>query len=118
MKDDAHEKLQIMDFMLNVFGKRWATRVFLRLLYSENRMGFNELLRAIPGINPKILAERLKSLESHGLIKREVETSPIRTYYSLTEAGSDLKGSIDSMLTWNRKWNFAIRKVRQLPKQF
>jgi DNA-binding HxlR family transcriptional regulator len=110
MGDDKQEKCQTMDYMLDVFGKRWATRVFLRLLYSEKRMGFNELLRATPGINPKMLAERLKSLESHGLVKREVETSPIRTYYSLTEAGIDLKGSIDFMLSWNKKWNFIICK--------
>lgn len=112
MGDDREEKCKHMDFMLDVFGKRWATRVFLRLLYSEKRMGFNELLRATPGINPKMLAERLKSLESHGLVKREVETSPIRTYYSLTEAGIDLKGPIDSMLAWNKKWCFGDYKKR------
>ncbi len=115
---EPQEKLQTMDFMLDVFGKRWATRIFLRLLYSGKRMGFNELLRATPGVNPKMLAERLKSLESHGLVKREVELSPIRTYYSLTEAGLDLKGSIDSMLAWNRKWNFANPKKHFPPKQF
>ncbi|NYZ79170.1 helix-turn-helix transcriptional regulator [Candidatus Micrarchaeota archaeon] len=118
MADEAQEKLKIMDLMLDVFGKRWATRVFLRLLYSGRRMGFNELLRATPGINPKMLAERLKSFESHGLVKREVETSPIRTYYSLTDAGLDLKDSIDSMLAWNKKWTSSIYKNRQQPKQF
>jgi len=113
MEDVKQEKCQTMDYMLDVFGRRWATRIFLRLLYSERRMGFNELLKAIPGINPKMLADRLKSLEAHGLVKREVESSPIRTYYSLTEAGLDLKGSIDSMLAWNKKWNFAISSKKR-----
>lgn len=82
MEEDAKQKCKTMDYMLDVFGKKWATRIFLRLLYAEKKMGFNEILRATPGINPKMLSDRLKSLEKHGLIKREVETSPIRTYYS------------------------------------
>jgi DNA-binding HxlR family transcriptional regulator len=118
MGEDGEEKCKRMDIMLDVFGKRWATRVFMRLLYSGKRMGFNELLRETSGINPKMLAERLKSLESYGLVKREVETSPIRTYYSLTEAGIDLKNSIDSMLAWNKKWGFTDYKKHSPPKQF
>jgi len=110
MEDDAKQKCKTMDYMLDVFGKKWATRVFLRLLYAEKKMGFNEILRATPGINPKMLSDRLKSLEKHGLINREVETSPIRTYYSLTEAGRDFKGAIEAMLAWNKKWTVITRR--------
>ena len=104
MDEEAQEKCKNMNYILDVLGRRWATRIFLRLLYTDKRMGFNELLRATPGINPKMLADRLKSLESHGLVKREVENSPIRSYYSLTEAGKDFKGAIEMMLEWNKKW--------------
>ena len=107
MDAEGLEKCITMDYMLDVFGKRWATRVFLRLLYSDRKMGFNELLRATPGINPKMLTDRLKSLEAHGLVKREVETTPIRTYYSPTEAGIDFRGCIESMIAWNKKWTFS-----------
>ncbi|MEM3555779.1 MAG: helix-turn-helix domain-containing protein [Candidatus Micrarchaeia archaeon] len=112
------EKCETIDFMLDVFGRKWTTRVFLRLLYADRKMGFNELLRATPGVNPKMLADRLKSLEKYGLIKREVQTNPIRTFYYVTEAGKDLKGVTDGMVAWNKKWNFLFQKKQEQPKQF
>ena len=102
--DEALDKYKTVDRMLDIFGGRWTVRIFSRLLYADRRMGFNELLRATPGINPKMLADRLKSLEANNLVKREIEKSPIRSYYSPTEAGRDLKDTVEVMLSWNKKW--------------
>ena len=105
--DEATAKCRSIDDMLDVFGRKWTARIFSRLLYADRRMGFNELLRATPGINPKMLADRLKSLEANNVVKREVEKSPLRSYYSLTEAGRDLRGVVETMLRWSERWGAA-----------
>lgn len=46
------------------------------------------LRRALPGITPKVLAERLRKLERWGLVRRE--PAGARVFYSLTGAGRAL----------------------------
>ena len=47
-------------------GDRWSLLVIEALLNSPRR--YNDLLDALPGIAPNILADRLRRLESGGLI--------------------------------------------------
>jgi DNA-binding HxlR family transcriptional regulator len=57
-------------------------------------------------ITPKVLSERLKELESEGLIKRQVDTSnfPIKSEYWLTESGLDFMPVISLMKSWALQW--------------
>src|SRR6188508_2310651 len=67
--------------------------------------GFNEILRAVPEISPKVLAERLKQLERDAVIVRRVlPTNPPSSEYSLGRLGTDLVPLIVSIERWGRDY--------------
>ncbi len=65
---------------------KWATLIIRDLLSGKKR--FSELERSLDSISPKILSERLRALESLGLVHRTVyPTVPPMTEYTLTATG-------------------------------
>lgn len=80
----------------DIVGHKWTTLVVRELISGKKR--YSELLRGISGISPRILADRLKSLESHGVLHRQVfPTTPPTTEYELTLLGRNLEGLIQAM---------------------
>lgn len=86
----------------NILGSKWAFHV-LRLL-SDGSFGFNEMQRAIDGITATMLSRRLKELECHGFVTKQVEpTTPPSTTYELTADGDqfvELLQRMESMVTF------------------
>ena len=75
---------------------KWTTQIVRDLLGGTRR--YSELLHGLPGISPKVLAERLRLLAAHGLVdKRTYPEVPPRTEYTLTERGRALEGVIRAM---------------------
>lgn len=69
----------------------------IRELLSGTRR-YTELQHALLGISPKILASRLRMLESKGLITRKIyPTVPPKTEYTLTVLGKKAEIVIRSM---------------------
>jgi DNA-binding HxlR family transcriptional regulator len=69
-----------------VFGK-WSTEVLVALHLAPS-VGFEELRRSLPGISPRVLSLKLKGLEQHGMVRREIlDSRPPRVRYTLTERG-------------------------------
>ena len=80
-------------------GSKWTPLVIFHLNAGGKRYG--ELRRALPGISPKTLAERLQTLEEQGLVTRTVHPDkPPRVEYALTERGRRLGGILDSIAEW------------------
>ncbi len=72
-----------------IIGKSW-TILLVRELFIAKK-GFNQLLRGVRGINSRMLALRLKELESYKLVRKKIlPQTPIRVEYSLTEKGKGL----------------------------
>ncbi len=83
MAEAAEENLRIAR---TVFGK-WSLEILV-LLYTMKQLGFEQARRALKGISPRVLSEKLKLLESEGLVSRDVlSQSPPRVSYKLTEKG-------------------------------
>ncbi|MEH7546583.1 MULTISPECIES: winged helix-turn-helix transcriptional regulator [Bacillaceae] len=62
---------------------------------------YHEIISSIPGISDRLLTERLRDLESEGLItKKVIATSPKRVEYELTTAGKDLEEVINTLVKW------------------
>ena len=81
--DSAELNLQIAK---TVFGK-WSLEIMV-LLYSIKQLGFEQIRRTLEGISRRVLSEKLKQLETRGLIRRSViSAGPQRVSYSLTEKG-------------------------------
>ncbi len=85
-----------------ILGKRWTIEIVRELFLGSTK--FNEVLKNVSGVNPRMLSLRLKELENHGLVKRAVYTgTPVRIEYALTGPGRDLIPVMFSMAKFSMK---------------
>ena len=88
---------------LDILQGKW-TFLILRDLFDGTKR-FGELRKSLHGISPKTLSERLKDLESKGIVNRTAyPTIPPTVEYALTEKGISLKPIIKEMKLWGAKW--------------
>jgi DNA-binding HxlR family transcriptional regulator len=88
---------------LDILGDRW-TMIVVRDLFRGARK-YGDFLASPERITTNILAERLKRLETEGLIeKKAYQDNPVRYSYSLTEMGKDLSPLIREMTRWAFKY--------------
>ncbi len=86
-----------------VLGRKW-TGLIIRQLCDGPRH-FCDLERGIPAVSARMLTERVKELESVGILTRTVETgTPVRTSYELTEKGRALIPVMRGIEQWARTW--------------
>ncbi len=86
-----------------LLGDRW-TLVILRDL-AERPMRFSELEDMSGGISPRTLVDRLRQMESDGLIAREsFREIPPRVQYSLTPKGVAAIPVIEALRTFGDSW--------------
>ena len=88
---------------LNVVGDRW-TVLILRDLFQARAARFQEFLDDLPGLGPNTLADRLKKLESEGVVARRFYSEhPPRAEYFLTKKGWELGPVLLALLAWGEK---------------
>jgi DNA-binding HxlR family transcriptional regulator len=88
---------------VELIGRRWSGAIISMMM--SGPQCFNELLAAVPGLSDRLLTERLRELESEGLVRRTVISGPpVRVSYALTEAGKSLKPVIESLSRWSERW--------------
>jgi DNA-binding HxlR family transcriptional regulator len=88
---------------VELIGRRWTGAVIRALLSGVTRFG--ELREAIPGLSDRMLSERLKELESEGIIERVVTPeTPVRIDYRLTEKGRALADAVQAVGAWAETW--------------
>jgi DNA-binding HxlR family transcriptional regulator len=86
-----------------ILGAKW-TAVLVHDL-SEGARRFTELEHSCPGISPRTLSERLRALETEGiLVRRSYAESPPRVEYELTAKGEALLPIIDAMREFGHDW--------------
>jgi DNA-binding HxlR family transcriptional regulator len=89
---------------IELIGKRWTGAILCALIEGPRR--YAELGKAVPGLSDRLLSQRLRELETEGLVEREVEAgSPVRVTYSLTERGVGLEPAIRELHSWANRWN-------------
>jgi DNA-binding HxlR family transcriptional regulator len=81
---------------LDLIGDRWTLLLLRELSMGDRR--FTDLRASLPGIAPNLLTERLRSLQTIGLIT-SVELPPpaARSVYRLTEEGKRVEPVLRSM---------------------
>jgi len=95
-----------------ILGDRW-TLLIVRDLLSGGRH-FNDLERGLPGISRGLLSERLSRLQEAGVLDKHSRGRGRKTKYSLTAAGMELHGVINSLMVWGAKWAFGEPTEEQL----
>ena len=84
---------------LDIVGDRWTMLVIRDLFLGKTR--FTQFLASSPGLPPKILSDRLKKLDEHGLIERVIYSQhPLRGEYRLTADGRSLAPVLEAMVRW------------------
>ena len=87
---------------LGLLNRRWTLHIVRALLSGKRR--FNEIGREY-GINPRTLSERLRELESQGLLTRKViSTMPPNVEYELTDKGLALNCIVEDLADWGKTW--------------
>ena len=88
---------------VELIGRRWSGAILNAML--PGPQCFNELLAIVPGLSDRLLSERLRELESEGLVCRNVLPGPpVRVSYEMTEAGKDLEPVIRALGQWAKRW--------------
>jgi DNA-binding HxlR family transcriptional regulator len=86
-----------------ILGAKW-TAVLVHDL-SEGPRRFSQLEHACAGISPRTLSERLRALETEGVVvRRSYPESPPRVEYELTDKGVALLPIIDAMRQFGQQW--------------
>ena len=90
-------------YTLELIGRRWVGAILRALMGAPRR--FNEILSAIPGLSDRLLTERLRELETEGIVARVVHGErPVRVSYELTSCGRSLEPIIRSVSEWAEAW--------------
>lgn len=84
-------------------GDRWSLLI-VRELGMFGPHGFNDLVTGLPGrISRSVLADRLRRLETLGLVSRADGHDP-HPAYRLTAVGQGLMATLGSLRTWADTW--------------
>jgi DNA-binding HxlR family transcriptional regulator len=84
-----------------VFAHRW-TPLILRELFAGARQ-FNEIRRGLPRISKTTLTQRLRALESAGVVTCEAGGLGRPTSYQLTSMGREFAPVIQSLAAWGQR---------------
>lgn len=90
----------IQDTIYTISGK-WKLPILMAIYSGANK--FRDIQRSVGRIITRVLSKELKELETHLLIKREVDDTYPRTItYNVTEYAFTLKPLVDEMIDWGR----------------
>ncbi|MFD9586156.1 winged helix-turn-helix transcriptional regulator [Streptomyces sp. NPDC059980] len=93
--DDACGAARAMD----VIGERWALLVVRELIFGPKR--FRDLRDGLPKASQNVLSQRLKDLETSGVVTRVELGPPASTSaYALTERGRQLEPVLIALSRW------------------
>jgi DNA-binding HxlR family transcriptional regulator len=85
--------------LLEKLQRRWTLQILLCVNAGAHR--FVDLRAAIPQLSANVLTQRLRALESAGLIERHFLPPPIaRHVYVLAAEAAGLKPALDALASW------------------
>ena len=81
---------------LDVVGERWTLLIVRELL--PGPMRYTELKSSLAGIATNLLAQRLRSMEADGIVKRHLAAAGV--VYALTPRGTALREPMEALGRW------------------
>lgn len=88
---------------LGIIGNTWKLLIFGQILSGSKR--FKDLHRNIEGISEKVLTDKLREMETDGLLIRTVFPEiPPRVEYSLSDLGKSMLPIFEQMAKWGREY--------------
>lgn len=110
-----------LNVSIEILGDRWSLLIIRDMMLRGFR-SYKEFLESYEGIATNILADRLRTLEAHGIITAQKDPSDGRKLiYSLTAKGIDLAPVLTEMVLWaaahEETGNPALVRLMQKDKQ-
>lgn len=84
---------------LDVVGDRWNLLIVRQLLLAPAR--YRQLLDGLGGVATNLLADRLRDLETAGVVQRRLAEEGNAIVYALTPWGAELREPIESLIRWS-----------------
>ena len=116
VEDDNTGRRQVYDACLEpcaiergmrIIGGKWTGSILWHL--KDGPVRFNDLARMVGGASKKMITDRLRHLEAHGLISREVQqTAPVTVQYEITAFGRTALGVLDALRQWTEDLPAAV----------
>jgi DNA-binding HxlR family transcriptional regulator len=96
---------------LDSVGDRWTLLLVEALLDGPRRFG--DLQEGLDGIAPNVLSQRLRRLESEGLVLAQPYSDrPQRYVYELTSSGHELAGALRLLSDWGARHGESAEPMR------
>ena len=90
---------------MRLIGGKWTGSIIYHL--KDGPVRFNDLARMLGGASKKMIDQRLKELESRGMVVRTVISDrPIAVTYELTELGASALEILDQLRNWSESNGF------------
>jgi DNA-binding HxlR family transcriptional regulator len=102
MKRTARRSDCPINFALQSFGDAWSLLVIRDLMFTERRT-YSDFLNAEERIATNVLADRLKLLQSQGIVRKDGEGRGAS--YALTEKGLDLLPAMLELISWSARYD-------------
>ena len=101
--------------VLDLLGDKWTLLVIRDLVLGKRR--YQEFLSSPEAMASNILAERLKRLQTGGLIRRRIyQRNPLRYEYVLTQKGKALEPILEAILAWGKSNIPAIKRFPRVER--
>jgi DNA-binding HxlR family transcriptional regulator len=84
---------------VELIGRRWTGAILAVLLEQHpSPLRFTELRGAVPDLSDRLLSERIRELEGHGIVAKD------QGRYALTPMGHELAPALGELRTWAQRW--------------
>lgn len=108
-RQDCASKVKYISDALYVLNGKWKLPLIFTLRQAPLR--FNEILKLVDGITPKVLAKELRDLEVNEFIVRKVyPTTPVTVMYEATSYSDTLKNVLYELGEWGEQHREKIRQ--------
>lgn len=108
-KQECVSKVRPITDALYVLNGKWKLPLIFTL--RENAQRFNEILKSVEGITPKVLAKELRDLESNEFIVRKVfPTTPVTVFYESTSYSDSLNDVLGALYNWGEQHREKIKQ--------
>ncbi|MGO9752343.1 MAG: winged helix-turn-helix transcriptional regulator [Solirubrobacteraceae bacterium] len=90
---------------VELVGRRWTGAILRVLMDVDGPMRFSEIGQSVPELSDRLLSERMKELESRGIVERRVLPGPpVRVEYRLSVMGLELEPALSELQRWAARW--------------
>src|SRR6186713_2389307 len=99
MAEGSYKQFCPVAMAAEILCTRWTLVLLRELIAGSTR--FNELRRGVPRMSPALLSQRLKELETAGIVSRTASGSERGVFeYMLTAAGLELGPIVEAFGIW------------------